>query len=583
MMTNYRKILALWGYGIMEELRRNGITKVIISPGSRSTPLVIAAARHPEIETVIAYDERGAAYYALGYARATGKPAVLISTSGTAVANYYPAVIEASMAHIPMIIISADRPPELIDTGANQTIRQPGMFGDYLRWSVNLPVPDEIIDSTYLLSTIDHGYYRSVYPDPGPVHLNMMFRKPLEPAALSTQDIHSFFPSDWIKESGPYKRHLTGNNSEFSDELVQIADQWKHEYNRPLLLIGELPFKSKQRNQLQTLLKQLQLPFWLDSTTGIGVDSPHHFHSLDLLLSNEHFSDSFTPDLIIQIGKRPTSGRLEKFVKDNQIPVIHLNTSIQRSDPNHRVRTEWHVSVETIFHILQNLSTWNPDESYLSFVQRWNRRGWEQIQHGLTQEKNLTEWHLPGAILPKIPVDAPLFVASSLSIRLLDIFKGSGERVINLGANRGVSGIDGTIAGAIGFAAGGGKSTWVLMGDLAFIHDMNSLHLLKSIRDIQLIFIVINNRGGHIFDLLPVRNEKDVFDPFFVTPHKYEFKAAAEQFQLDYHLIKDLISLNNVLGSVEQASNHTLLEIDIDSSESTRVYNYLISTIRNLL
>src|SRR5215212_6824626 len=227
----------LWAYLIVEELLRCGVDFFCVAPGSRSTPLVAALAANEKASTLIHFDERGTAFAALGHARATGRPAAWITTSGTAVANGLPAVVEAATDGVPMVLLTADRPPELRQTGANQTIDQPDIFGDYVRWRFDLPAPDPGIDPAMVLTTVDQAAYRAGRTPQGPVHLNLMFREPFL-SCPEDEDVLSG-PSSWIESGGPYTRYAATKPA--VDEM-EIHGLWEtlRPVNRGLVVAGRL-------------------------------------------------------------------------------------------------------------------------------------------------------------------------------------------------------------------------------------------------------------------------------------------------------------------------------------------------------
>ena len=256
---------------MIEELVRNGVSSFCISPGSRSTPLAAAAARHPGARTVVHYDERGASFFALGQARGSGRPAVMICTSGTAVANCLPAVVEASMDMIPLIVLTADRPPELRDTGANQTIDQSQLFGNHVLWQADLPCPDDKLDPTYRLTTIDQAVYRAQNMPAGPVHLNCMFREPLEP--LPSDDCRAVLSEsieNWKAGSKPYTNYASPIVTPDTDTLKEYAGII-NDASCGLLLVGSL-HSEKDSQAVRLLSKHLGWPTLPDIRSGLRLD-----------------------------------------------------------------------------------------------------------------------------------------------------------------------------------------------------------------------------------------------------------------------------------------------------------------------
>ncbi|MCP4454643.1 MAG: 2-succinyl-5-enolpyruvyl-6-hydroxy-3-cyclohexene-1-carboxylic-acid synthase, partial [Planctomycetes bacterium] len=256
----------LWATLMIEELVRLGCDQFVICPGSRSTALTVATARHEKARTRIAYDERAAAFWAVGYARATTRPVCVITTSGTAVANLLPAVTEASNDHIPLILLTADRPPELLDTGANQTICQSGLFGQFVRWQKDMPCPTDQIDPAYVLTTVDQAVHRCVTGDPGPVHLNCAYREPLmgdaDPAVpVSLQS--------WQGSDTPYTAYATPVMTlpqNTADEVRIVLAQTK----KGLLFVGRLQ-SAKARQAVQSLISSLNWPVYADLASGLRL------------------------------------------------------------------------------------------------------------------------------------------------------------------------------------------------------------------------------------------------------------------------------------------------------------------------
>ncbi|MDF5732085.1 MAG: 2-succinyl-5-enolpyruvyl-6-hydroxy-3-cyclohexene-1-carboxylic-acid synthase, partial [Rhizonema sp. PD38] len=271
MTLDVSNINSLWGSLIVEELIRNGVDYFVISPGSRSTPLTAAVARNSQARKVVCFDERGAAFHAIGYARATRNPVVLISTSGTAAANYYPAVIEAFTDGVPMMVLSGDRPPELRQTGANQTIQQFNLYGHYVKWQFELPCPDEKISPQMVLTTIDQAVYQTRKLPSGPVHLNCTFREPLAPTNAYIPEIYLASLTRWQEKQKPYTQYTPSQvlpNEVSINQLAEIISQTKW----GVLAVGQL--KSHADIQaVSELAKKLQWPVFTDIQSGMRWES----------------------------------------------------------------------------------------------------------------------------------------------------------------------------------------------------------------------------------------------------------------------------------------------------------------------
>ncbi len=347
-MTVYRENLNIfWGSLIIEELIRNGIDYFCISPGSRSTPLTVGVARNPRARHIIVYDERAAAFHALGYARGNRKPAVLICTSGTAIANYYPAVVEAAMDGIPLIILSADRPPEKIETGANQTIRQSKFFGDYVRWQFDLPCPAEEIPPQMVLTSLDQAVHRAVSQPAGPVHVNCPFRDPLPPLKKKFSTSHSDTLQSWLQSNIPYTHYSPVRKSVDPDEMDRLIKLIR-QARRGLLVIGRLKSES-DREAAKRLARQLGWPVFADILSGIrlGNSIPAMIPYFDLMLLAETLQNDLHPDTVIHLGEQPASKRYLQFIEKVSPPhYVMIQSHPFRSDPTHRItwRIEGHIS-----------------------------------------------------------------------------------------------------------------------------------------------------------------------------------------------------------------------------------------------
>ncbi len=520
-----------WAEMIVEELVRNGITFFTIAPGSRSTPLVLAAARHAETETVVHYDERGAAFHALGHARATGNAAVLICTSGTAVANFLPAVIEASLECIPLIILSADRPPELLDTGANQTIDQVNLFGEYVRWKVDLPVPDKSITPRFVLTTIDQAVYRSRRSPSGPVHINCMFREPLISGEPTTSDDSAELTA-WCESGAPLTAYGSSLMALDDSQLQGMAGFLGEEPNG-ILVVGRLQ-SEREREAVLRLARRLNWPTLPDISSGLrlGVEDKCIVPYYDLILVSL-FSGLSGCKTVLHLGGQVTSKRLLQLLDSDQIEnYIRVAEHPYRHDPNHRVTSRIEANLTDTCFALASLIDRHENESLVTLQKQSSAV--DRIVEDMTSQGSINEPAVCRLISKNIHDLSALWLSSSLPIREMDSFAAFSGPAVPVGCNRGASGIDGTIASAFGYARGLDRPVTILIGDLAFLHDLNSLSLVRNSAQ-PIIIVVLNNNGGGIFSFLPVTEEKDVFEQFFATPHDLGFESAAKMYGLNYH------------------------------------------------
>jgi len=535
MIANTENINVLWGALVVEELVRNGVSYFCISPGSRSTPLTIAAARNPKARTIICYDERGAGFHALGYARATGIPAVVITTSGTAVANCFPAVIEASMDQVPLIILTADRPPELRDSGANQTIPQPGIFGKYTRYHFDMPCPDEKIPGQMVLTTVDQAVYRATSSLKGPVHLNWMFREPLEPQPEQISDEYLTALACW-KANESAQTLYTRSSGSVAPETIELLTKLINNTSRGLLVVGKLCSDSELQAVI-SMAKRVNWPVFGDIRSGLRTG--HSIAGLiayfDQILLSKKFRQTFQPDIVLHIGGMPTSKRFIQFLEElRPKDYIMINDHPRRHDPAWTVKWRLEMNIADTCQKISDIIQSSHRPTFRDALKNKSKAAGKIIEEFIKSENDLNEPGVARLISQLIPPESGLFLANSMPIRDMDMYSDPDGAAILTGANRGASGIDGTVASASGFAVGLKRPATLLIGDLAFLHDLNSLSLINLINQ-PVIIVLINNKGGGIFSFLEVSKYQDVFEPFFATPHEMTFRPTGKLFKIDYY------------------------------------------------
>ena len=573
-----------WAGLIIEELVRLGCTMFFISPGSRSSPLVSAIGRHTGTQTCVHYDERGGAFAALGYSRTSSKPAVWVTTSGTAVANGLPAVIEASVDSIPLILLTADRPPELKETGANQTIPQSDLFGKYVRWHVDIPTPSDEISPTFVLTTVDQSVYRAT-SHRGPVHLNCMYRKPLATGSQEYEKARSDVRlSRWVSDQNPYTQYARADKIGRSSDLTKIGAALGRA-KRPICVLGRVADIRCAKHAL-TWAEQSGIPVLPDITSGfrLGTEGESLIPYYDLMTSSDRFSLGMKPDAVIQVGRTPVSKQIQTFLSESPPDLyVLVSDGPERQDPNHLVSNRLDLSepgVESFFSGMN--SQVNVEEEWLAAWKDGSNRieTWLGDRLGGATESKLSEQAVAYRLCSLLPESHQLNLASSLPIRHVNTFSSSLGNPVQIVANRGASGIDGTIATAAGSQRGTGKKTTVLLGDLAMLHDMNSLVLA---RDGGLILVVLNNNGGGIFEYLPIQSQADVFEPLFATPHGLDFEHAAKQFGLSYHAPTNLTQFSEVYSTALERDTASLIEVKTDRKETKAFGDRLMEEAERVL
>ena len=522
----HHNINLLWASLFIEELIRHGISDFCIAPGSRSTPLTLAAAKHPNAKTHVHFDERGLGFLALGLSQASAKPVVVIVTSGTAVANLYPAVIEAKQSHIPLIIISADRPPELIDCTANQAIEQHKIFADYPVFFCQIPSPTTSIKSNFLLTTIDQGLFQQGMTL-GPIHFNMAFTEPFYPQN-ETIDFSAYLSSlkGWETHQSPFTVYHHANSPAQHNSLSShvFPESQKIDLNaqRILVVVGRIKDK-KQALAIERFCIQSNLVLFSDVQSQLQ-GSPHNINGYDLLLENENFKQLVQQtDLILQFSDHLISKRLSQLISSSTATIWEISEHKQRLDPSHCVGQRF-VTYPSCF-IQQVSNSKSIDNTWFNKVNRYKTTLTTITNEYVTDDK-ISEINCTAYMLNQSTDN--IVLANSMAIRLADMFA---QTEAHIYSNRGASGIDGLIATAVGIAKNNGSPTSLLIGDTSFLYDLNSLTLLQQLQQ-PFVIVLLNNDGGGIFNLLPVpESEKQVF---YQLPHALTFKNTCDQFSIRY-------------------------------------------------
>ena len=576
----------LWAKVFVDELARSGLRAVCISPGSRSTPLAIAFAEQPQIQVHSLIDERSCAFFALGLALASDQPVAILCSSGTATANFYPAIIEAHYAGVPLIVLTADRPHELRESGANQTVDQVKMYGEHVLWSVDVALPEAQPPATALrnLRTLANRAYATAdglmsQTVKGAVHLNFPFRKPLEPTPVES-DVTVF--ADEREPIVPYTRVSRGQMHP-TDETVDRLETAIQHSPRGLIICGTRCPGGDFPAALARLAKATNYPVIADGTSGV------RFGLLDEGVPIIGGYDSFlrtakewqSPDVILHFGAMPTSQAVDDYL-NAVTPRYRIWISIDGvwKDANH-LATEvvWADAALTCEAVTQRLERISPvtDSSWAVMFQHAEAAAWETIGEALDDE------YFDGAVVADVvdllPDPAKLFIASSLPVRHLDQFGRPNAKQISVYANRGASGIDGTISSALGAAAANPDIPLTLViGDLAFYHDMNGLLAIKRL-GIKATIVVVNNDGGGIFYRLPIAKFDPPFTDLFATPHGLKFEAAAQLYGLDYTVAHDRESFRRAYTAGQTSQSATIIEVLTSAEHDLKRRNEIVQRV----
>ncbi len=553
-----------WARLIVEELVRLGVDTFCLASGFRSAPLAIAAAQHPRARVISHYDERGTAFFALGFARATGRAAVWITTSGTAVANGLPAVVEADADYVPMVLLTADRPPELRRTGANQTIDQAGIFARYVRWSCDMPAPDEAVPPAYVLTTVDQACCKAHSAPQGPVHLNCMFRAPL--ARKTAVSATYLAPVQlWEASAHPFTQYVPLRGASDAEHIAaQLAGA-----SRILMVVGRLS-NNRDGTAALDLAKACRWPVFADvnSQVRLGPQPEVLIDAYDLCLENTTFADAHAPEAVLYLGAPAVSKNLMRLLaRHRPDPFVVVHDAPDRLDPTHQVTGRMQQSVQAACRSLQAAmgTAAGFDETWLKAWQKANRYARKVLEEELTGPGTLSEPFVAMAVTRRIADGHGLVLGNSLPVRDADRFGSAGWCRVHVAANRGASGIDGTIATAAGAACGWDTPVTVLLGDLSLLHDVNSLAMARSY---PLTVVVINNNGGGIFHHVDIDTSPGTFERCFGTPHGLQFAHAAALFGHRYAQVYSRKEFLEVYSGACTGGESVIIEVCTDRKEN---------------
>ena len=554
----------VWSSLLLEELHRLGVRDIALASGSRSAPLTMAAAAHPGFRRHLHFDERGLGFMALGLAKGSGRPVAVIMTSGTAVANLWPAVAEAQLTGVPLIILSADRPPELIDNGANQAIDQQGVFGRYPVYQQNPPSPTPSIPAAFVLSSVDQALAKQALT-PGPVHFNCMYPEPLYPGEAYLDFSDYLAPlGDWLHSCEPWSPWL-----QCEQHCPHQPDWDELQGKRGVIIAGRIQDPVEAQRVVQ-LAERLGWPLLADLQSQIRFDSRNLIH-MDLALQNSGFvTELARAEVLLQFGARLISKRLGQFIKQHPWQDYWLvDPQPARLDPDYRLRRRL-VCTPRAF------ATAHPvNHRHLP----WHRLA--ERQQGISQQvRSACDRFSELGVCHRLNrlIQGQLFVGNSMPARLMDMLGETGTGPSRVMTNRGASGIDGLIATAFGFSLSRDEPTTLLLGDLSALHDLNSLALLgKGSR--PLVVILLNNDGGSIFRMLPVPTRDSLLETYYCLPHGLHFEHAAAMFGLNYRAPTTLDEFERDYATALK-TGATLIEIKVPSNEVAEDLKALGSVIR---
>lgn len=578
---NHQESLTAYTAAFVAELVHNGVTEVVISPGSRSTPMAMIMAEHPQLKIHIHVDERSAAFFALGMAKVSARPVAILCTSGTAAANYYPAIVEAHYSRIPLMVITADRPHELRDMGAPQAIDQNHLYGNHVKWFVEMALPENSAEMLrYVRTVCGRATAVALQAPAGPIHLNFPFREPLVP----------IINDDIFQLNERPNRYVNVHNGELTigrDDLIEIAATIK-ENQSGIIVCGQI--EDEQFTAAITRLSSiLNFPILSDPLSQLrsgNHSGDHIIDTYDTFLRNDDAKSYLKPEIILRFGAMPVSKALMIYLKENHTAIQYvIDGGGGWRDPA-AVSTNMIYCSETKFceELLLILSA-NP---HTDFLQKW------LTVNSITKESlvsikttaALNESRLFYQMADMLPEGATLFVGNSMPIRDLDSFFYLNNKSIKVLANRGANGIDGTVSTALGAAVASTTSLYLVLGDLTFFHDLNGL-LPAKLYNIDITIILINNNGGGIFSFLPQSEHPKHFELLFGTPLDLDFKHIVHMYNGTFTRITDWENLEAEMEYSKTAKGLNVLEVlterDRNTEEHRELWKFVSREISNFV
>lgn len=560
---------------LVDEFARHGIKHAVIAPGSRSAALALALADDDRIELLVSIDERSAAFLALGLARSTSRTTLLACTSGTAAANFHPAIVEATNDRVPLIVLTADRPPELRGTGANQTIDQVKLFGDAVRWFCEIGTPDgHPSGPRHWRSSASRAFAESTGATgvPGPVHLNLAFREPLVPEMVAGFGLDLNGRSDgrpWTQTRRTPRPPDAGD----VDEVARLVSA----HDRGVIVAGAGALDGPA---LLGLARRAGYPVLAEPASNARLEAPAVAH-YEALVRSERFAAGNRPSLVLRFGKTGLSRALGRYL---ETCANHLSVDPDGEwlDPQRLAHRMIHADPGLLCRAVSERISERPDSEW--------QRGWQHADD--VAGRALYEF-LDGLVEPSeprtardlaaaLPDGSNLVVASSMPVRDLDGLMAP-RGGIRVHCNRGANGIDGFVSTTLGIALGSELPTVALCGDLALLHDQNGLLAARSWRGAGCVFVIVNNDGGGIFSFLEQAGYPDHFERVFGTPHGIDFADVARAHKCGYALLDDPHALTRRLTDALDEGGVHLIEVRTERARNVAVHREMYAAVETAL
>jgi 2-succinyl-5-enolpyruvyl-6-hydroxy-3-cyclohexene-1-carboxylate synthase len=546
---------------LVGELHRAGAAVAFVCPGSRSTPLALAIAERAGLRHEVHVDERSAAFHALGFAKASGRPAILLCTSGTAGANFLPAIAEAHRSRVPLVVLTADRPPELRDWGAPQTMEQRSLFAGFTRWSEEAPCPGErAAEAGYARALGRRAIVEATGPSPGPVHLNLPFREPLLPLSIEAPEA--------MDEAGDAVAPAVEASLVDHDDLLRGLRRAR----RGVLLFGPDAWDPELAGVVQVAAAALGWPVVADPGSGLRAGAATEatvVPGADLMLRHATVADALSPDLVVRFGAHPTSASTAAWLARHPAAQVWLvDPAAGFRDPQHRAAITWRLTPREFCRIASSVAPTAASE-WLAAWQRAGRVAQAAAAEAIASDSRFLTPHVALELWRRLPGGAALYAANSMVVREVDAFAGPRAAPLRLLANRGVNGIDGLVSSALGAAGALEVPTVLWCGDLALLHDVSGL-VAGRMHDADLAIVVCNDDGGGIFEYLPAARTiaRPVFEEMFAVPHGTDLCGLARGLGWEASRVDSAAALAAGLERSLRGGRH-LIEVRVDRAANT--------------
>jgi 2-succinyl-5-enolpyruvyl-6-hydroxy-3-cyclohexene-1-carboxylate synthase len=589
----------------IDELQRSGVQDVVICPGSRSTPLATACAAHPGMKVWMHLDERSAAFFGLGLAKKTRRPVALLCTSGTAAANFLPALVEAALTHVPLLALTADRPHELRDNGAPQAIDQNRLYGKYVKWFVDVALPEATNEALRSIRTLANRAAALTTSIPaGPVHLNFPFREPLTPDPIPDQPLPPPEERDVVAwygrpENTPF---ITVTNASLAAPAAETLHRLAGRVDEAvcgLIIVGPqddpvLP------EALVPLAQHLGYPILADPLSLVRC-GPHAgdlvLSSYDAFLRDAAFVSKHPPEIILRFGAMPTSKPVLLYLKryaSCPLMVIdgqegweeptQLASELIHAQPALLCQELYTLLEETSGHIGASEHAERRDDPP-SWIASWihaDQLTRQALQEGMEEFQPLFEGRVFSELAALLPEEATLYVGNSMPVRDLDTFFWTSERQLHILGNRGANGIDGVVSSALGASAGAAVPTVLVIGDLSFLHDLGGL-VAAHLHQLSLTIVLINNDGGGIFSFLPQANHPAHFEQLFGTPTGLDVRYAVQMYGGQFRRVSSWEDFRQAVTKGISGGGLQVIEVQTERESNVQMHRRLWQRVSRAL